>query len=397
MLTEQIKVLASQLENKYINIRRHLHRYPEIAFNEYKTAGFIKQHLTELGLQVRSGVAKTGVIGILESGKPGRTFALRADMDALQVKEENSFEFISKNEGFMHACGHDIHMAILLGVAEILTRLKENFSGKVVFIFQPGEEGQGGGKLVVEEGIIEEYRIEAIIAEHVSPLLPVGSISLRSGPAMASQSEFNIIINGKGGHAAQPHTAADPIIAGVNIINMLQALITREKNPVESAVLSVTCFNAGSAFNVIPDKAEIKGTVRTFSTEVDATIARRMHEICSSVCSALNVGCRVSYKSNYPAVINSKEVVDLIVKSARKLLKKENIITNIEPVMLSEDFAYYARVIPGAIFNLGCRDPKSCSTWNLHNPRFNPDEGCIIKGMEIMSQCAVDFLEEAEN
>lgn len=392
MYTGQIKRLASQVEKKYIAVRRHLHQYPEAAFKEEKTSAFIKQHLMDLGLEVRTGVAVTGVIGLLKGVRPGKTFALRSDMDALFLNEENNFDYISKNKGYMHACGHDIHMSAVLGAAEILSCMKDNFDGNIVFIFQPAEEGMGGGRLIVEEGIIREYGVETIIAGHVSPSLPTGSISLRKGPAMASQSEFSIEITGKGGHAAMPHTTSDPIVAGVNMINMLQTLITREKNPVESAVLSVTCFNAGSAFNIIPDRAELKGTVRSFSDDVSAAIDRRMHEMCNSICKALGVECKITYNSNYPAVVNNAETVELITNSAKKIIGDQNVITDIEPVMLSEDFSYYTRVIPGALYNLGCRNPEEASANNLHNPGFNPDESCIKTGMEIMSQCAVDFL-----
>lgn len=394
MLSKEIKKLSSEILSEIILIRRAIHKEPELGFKEFKTSSLISKHLQTLGLKVSKGVASTGVTGLLEGISSGKTLAIRADMDALPILEENDFQYASSNPGVMHACGHDVHTAIVLGTAHILCKFKDRIKGNVKFIFQPAEEGLGGAKVMIDEGVLTAPKVDAIIALHVAPGHKSGQISISPGPVMASPSEFEIEIIGRGGHAAEPHKAVDPIVIGANIINLFQTIVSRNKNPLKSAVLSVTSFQAGNAFNIIPSKAYIKGTVRTFDPLLDKEISRRMLAIVSSITGAMGAEYSFDYKQGYPPVVNNKEVVDLIGEASSKVIGKENIIFNEQASMLAEDFSYYLNEIPGALFNLGSTNPSCERFENLHSSKFIVDESCIATGMEIFSQIAIDFLSE---
>ncbi|MFZ5989137.1 MAG: M20 metallopeptidase family protein [Bacillota bacterium] len=394
MYTNEIKKISSVIIDEIILIRREIHKFPELGFREYKTASIISDYLEGLGLKVYKNIGKTGVVGLIEGSKPGKTIAVRADMDALPITEENSFEYASQYKGVMHACGHDAHVAIALGAAKILGSFKDSLPGNIKFIFQPAEEGLGGARFMIDEGVLENPKVDTIIALHVSPGLKTGQISVGTGPVMASPSEFEIVIKGKGGHAAEPHKIIDPIVTGVNIINLFQTIIPKKLSPFKNAVLSVTCFNAGNTFNVIPSEAVIKGTVRTFDSEVDSQISESMKSITAKVSSSMGADYTFDYKLGYPPVVNNHQIVDLIIKSSSEVIAKENILTNPDPVMLAEDFSYYAQRVPGALFNLGCTNPKDDDYHNLHSSRFSIDETCIAKGMEIVSQCVINYLKE---
>ncbi|WP_243467549.1 M20 metallopeptidase family protein [Acetivibrio straminisolvens] len=337
-------------------------------------------------------MAKTGVVGVLESKKPGKTIAIRADMDALPIAEQNDFDYISQNENVMHACGHDAHVAIALGTAKIISGFMDKISGNVKFIFQPAEEGLGGAALMIDEGALDNPDTDAIIALHVSPLLKSGQISVGTGPVMASPAEFDIIIKGRGGHAAQPHKSVNPISIGVNIINMFSSIIPKTLSPFKSAILSVTCFEAGNTYNVIPSQAVIKGTVRAFDRETHNVIQERMNSVIASMTSAEGADFSFSYNLGYPPVINNGEIAKLISNASKKILGEDNVVENPEPSMLAEDFSYYTLKVPGAIFNLGCSNPFEKNFHNLHSGKFNLDESCISVGMQILSQCVLDFL-----
>ncbi|MCX7922298.1 MAG: amidohydrolase [Clostridia bacterium] len=392
MNTQEIKQISSSISEKVISLRRELHRFPELGFQEFKTSEFISNYLKSLGLTVQNNVGKTGVVGIITGSSTGKTVAIRADMDALPIVEENTFEFISQNKGVMHACGHDAHVAIALGTAEVLSKLKDSLNGNVKFIFQPGEEGLGGAKYMIDDGVLDAPKVDAIIATHVCPSLPTGSISLRPGPVMASPSEFEVVIKGKGGHAAQHHNTIDPISIGTTLINAFQTILTREKNPLSPAVLSVTYFHAGSSFNIIPDKAVIRGTVRTFDPSLDRYISERMESITSGLSKAMGAEYEFFYKLGYPPVINDSSVVDRIIESSGKIIDTASIFTEPEPSMLGEDFSYYLQKVPGAMYNLGSKPPDCQTAHNLHSSRFTIDEKCLVIGMQLMAQCAVDLL-----
>lgn len=394
MLSEEIKKLSSDVLSEVVSLRRTIHKEPELGFKEFKTSTLVANYLNSLGLKVTKGIAGTGVIGLLEGNSPGKTIAIRADMDALPILEESNLPYASSIPGVMHACGHDIHTSIVLGTAKILSKFKNQIKGNIKFIFQPGEEELGGAKIMVDEGALENPKVDAIIALHIAPNYKTGQISISSGPVMASPSEFELEIKGRGGHAAEPQKAIDPIIIGTNIINLFQTIVSRSKDPLKSAVLSVTSFQAGNAFNIIPSNAHIKGTVRTFDPLLDDKISKQMLAIVSSVTSAMGAKYSFDYKKSYPPVINNKEIVDLIVNASSKVIAKENIILNEQASMLSEDFSYYLNEVPGAIFNLGSSNP-SCTTFeNLHSSKLIVDENCIATGMEIFSQTVMDFFGE---
>lgn len=396
MYTNEIKAIASEVIREAISIRRELHRHPELGFKEFNTASLIAQTLSKLGLEVRTNIAETGVAGLLKGRSPGKTIAIRSDMDALPVTEQTYLEYSSLNEGVMHACGHDAHISIVLGCAMILSRLKDKLPGNVKFIFQPGEEGLGGARHMIDEGVLNNPGVDAIIAAHVMPSLDSGYVSVGSGPVMASPSEFDITIIGKGGHAAEPHKAIDPIIAGANLVNMLQAIVTREKDPVRNAVISVTSFLAGNTYNVIPDTARLKGTVRTFDKSMDKFISERMERITASIAKAMGAEYSFRYKVGYPPVVNDENISRLVYHSAKKIVGEGFAANNAQPSMLAEDFAYYAQEVPGAIFNLGCKAPGSDIVHNLHSSKLCIDESCISVGMQVMAQCAVNYLANIE-
>jgi amidohydrolase len=393
MLSKEIKKLSSEILSEVICLRRTIHKEPELGFKEFKTSALVAKYLENLGLKVSKGIAGTGVTGLLEGNFPGKTIAIRADMDALPISEQSNLPFASSNPGVMHACGHDVHTSILLGTANMLSKLKKQIKGNVKFIFQPGEEGLGGAKVMIDEGVLSNPKVDAIIALHISPALKTGQISISSGPIMASPSEFELIIKGRGGHAAEPHKTIDPIIIGSNIINLFQTIVSRNKNPLKSAVLSVTVFQAGTTFNIIPSDAHIKGTVRTFDPCLDEEISRKMLAIISSVTNAMGAEYSFDYNIGYPPVVNNKNMVDLVINASSKVIGKENLILNEQASMLAEDFSYYLNEVPGALFNLGCSNPSWDHFENLHNSKLIVDEDCIITGMEVFLQTVVDFLE----
>jgi amidohydrolase len=394
LISNKIIEISSEITDKVISIRREIHKYPELGFEEFKTSAFITDYLNGLGLKVKTNIAGTGVVGILEGYRAGKTVAIRADMDALPITEQNEHEFVSQNSGIMHACGHDAHIAMALGTAEILTKMRDKINGSVKFIFQPGEEGMGGAKSMIEEGVLLEPYVDVIIATHVNPELKLGRIAVGSGSILASQSEFEITIKGKGGHAAKPQDTVDPISIGVNLINIFQTIITREKNPLSNAVLSITYFHAGSSYNIIPEYAVIKGTVRTFDSNLDKYISKRMEEMTSLTTKAMGAEYEFVYNVGYPPVINHTNVVENIIASAGKIIEKEYIIKNPEPAMMSEDFAYYVQKIPGALYILGCAKPDRDTSYNLHSSKFDIDENCLKIGMQIMAQTAIDIINE---
>lgn len=393
MPSKEIKKLSSEILSEVIHLRRTIHKEPELGFKEFKTSALVAKYLGDLGLKVSKGIALTGVTGLLEGSSPGKTIAIRADMDALPISEQNNLPYASSNSGIMHACGHDVHTSILLGTANILSKLKNQIKGNVKFIFQPGEEGLGGAKIMLDEGVLLNPKVDAIIALHIAPGHKTGQISISPGPVMASPSEFELIIKGRGGHAAEPQKTIDPIIIGTNIINLFQTIVSRNRNPLKSAVLSVTVFQAGNAFNIIPSDAHIKGTVRTFDPYLDEEISRRMLAIVSSVTNAMGAEYSFEYNQGYPPVINNKKMVDLVVNASSKVISNDNLILNEQASMLAEDFSYYLNEVPGALFNLGCSHPSWDHFENLHSSKLIVDENCITTGMELFSQTVMDFLE----
>jgi amidohydrolase len=391
LLTDQIRSYSTEIFGRLVLLRREIHKYPELGFNEFKTSGLIKAFLEELGLNI-SSFAGTGLASTIKGNAVGKTIAIRADIDALPIREENTFEFASRNVGKMHACGHDGHTAIVLGAAYVLSRLKDFLQGNVKLIFQPAEEGLGGAEVMINEGVLDNPKVDAIIGAHVSPLINTGFISVRKGPVMAAPTEFEINIIGKSGHAAQPENAVNPITIGAVVVDRFKGVVKSSHDPLKRAVLTVTCFNAGSASNIIPDSVSIKGTIRSFDEEIRNFITGNMEEILKEEARKAGAAYKFQASNGYPPVINDDILVDIFKNSSEKIITAKNIITSHEPSMLAEDFSYYSMLVPGTYFHLGCRNQTCTDVINLHSSKFNLDEDCIKIGVELMSQFALDYL-----
>jgi amidohydrolase len=350
-LVEPILAYQSELET----IRRDIHAHPELCYEEQRTADVVAQRLTEWGIPVVRGLGVTGVVGILKNGTSDRAIGLRADMDALPMQELNTFEHASRHAGKMHACGHDGHTTMLLGAAHYLSQ-NRNFDGTVYLIFQPAEEGGAGARRMMDDGLFERFPMDAVYGMHNWPGIKTGSFGVVAGPMMASSNEFRIVVKGKGGHAAQPHRGIDPVMVAVQIAQGWQTIISREKNPLDTAVLSITQIHAGSATNVIPDEAVMIGTVRTFSTDVLDLIERRMNEIASGVAGGFGATVDFSFKRNYPPLINHPAQTAFAAEAMRAVVGADNVDTNVEPTMGAEDFAFMLQEKPGCYVFIGNGD-----------------------------------------
>jgi hippurate hydrolase len=343
-------IIAHQAELQ--QIRRDIHAHPELCYEEQRTADVVAARLTEWGIPIVRGMGVTGVVGIIKNGNSGRAIGLRADMDALPMQELNSFEHASRHAGKMHACGHDGHTAMLLGAARHLSR-NRNFDGTVYLIFQPAEEGGGGARRMIEDGLFEQFPMDAVYGMHNWPGIPMGNFGVVSGPMMASSNEFRVVVKGKGAHAAQPHRGVDPVMVAVQIAQAWQTIVSREKNPLDTAVLSITQIHAGSATNVIPDEAVMAGTVRTFTTEVLDLIERRMNEIASGVAAGFNASVDFGFKRNYPPLVNHPAQTAFAIEAMKAVVGSDKVDADVEPTMGAEDFAYMLQAKPGCYVFIG--------------------------------------------
>lgn len=343
-------VLAFQ--NELQQIRRDLHAHPELCYEEQRTSDVVAARLTEWGIPVVRGLGITGVVGIIKNGSSPRAIGLRADMDALPLQEINSFDHASKHAGKMHACGHDGHTAMLLGAAQYLSQHR-HFDGTIYLVFQPAEEGGAGARRMIEDGLFEQFPMDAIYGMHNWPGMAAGTFGVVAGPMMASSNEFRVTIKGKGAHAAQPHRGVDPIMVAVNIAQSWQTIISREKSPLDTAVLSITQIHAGSATNIIPDEAVMIGTVRTFATPVLDLIQRRMEEMASHVAAGFNATVDFGFKRNYPPLLNHPEQTAVAVEAMRAVVGADQVNANVEPTMGAEDFAFMLQAKPGCYVFLG--------------------------------------------
>jgi hippurate hydrolase len=384
-MQEKIKVLAKQYAEEFIAVRRHLHAHPELSYQEFETSKFVQGKLKEFGIPFEIK-ATTGVVGLIKGKNPKkRIIALRADMDALPIKEENDIPYKSKNEGVMHACGHDVHTACLLGAAKILNELKDAWEGTVKLIFQPGEEkNPGGASLMIRDGVLENPKPLAILALHVNTILEVGQLSFRSGKVMASADELYITVKGKGGHAASPHLTVDPILISSHLIIALQQLISRNNNPFNPSVLSITAFNGGTTTNVIPNEVKLMGTFRA----MDETWRFKAHELikqtAENLCRSMGGDVDLHIDAGYPCVINNEILNDAAMQLAKDYLGADN-ISETELRMGAEDFGYYAQQIPACFYRLGTMNKAKGITAGVHTPVFNIDENAIEIGMGMMA------------
>ena len=372
-------------------LRRDFHAHPEIGFQEVRTAGIVAEELKPLGIEVTTGVAKTGVVAIIEGKQPGPVVLLRFDMDALPITEETGVEYASTTPGVMHACGHDGHTAIGLTVAKVLHKYQDQWSGTVKLVFQPAEEGLGGAKLMVEEGVLENPRPDFSLSMHVWNDCPTGQIAMTPGPAMAASDQFIVEVEGKGAHGASPHLGHDPILAASQIVNAVQSIVSRNVNPLETAVLSITSIHGGTAFNIIPPKVELKGTIRTYLPEVRKTIHRRLEEIVQGVAESMECRAVLQFKKITPAVINDESLAKLVNQVRASVLPNSEDISGLR-TMGSEDMAYMMGDIPGCYIFVGSNNESRDLIYGHHHPKFNFDEQALIDGVTLMSAAAFTLL-----
>ncbi|WP_143414432.1 M20 metallopeptidase family protein [Halobacillus massiliensis] len=388
-----IKELISTIENEIINIRRTLHQHPELSNEEYQTSSLIKEKLTEFGIQWRDGFAKTGVLGIIHGDHPGQTVALRADMDALPIQEVNRFEFSSKQPGKMHACGHDAHTAMLLGAGYALSRLKHEIKGTVLLVFQPAEEVSpyGGAKPMMDAGVFDEFKPDVIYGQHVWPSLPVGQMGIRDKEMMGASDRFKVTIKGRGGHASMPHDGNDALIMTNQVISSLQTIVSRNVNPLESAVVTIGKIEGGYSYNVIPDQVTFEGTVRTYKKEVKNLVKDRFHTIIKQTVEAFNGEAVIDYYDGYPATINTPKWAQLARDSARNLLGEDS-VPEVAPALAGEDFSRFLLEYPGAFIWLGTQIEDQPNQKPLHDPGFKINEKALPIGSSYLTQVAIDTL-----
>ncbi len=381
---------AHQHAAQILSYRRHLHQHPELSFAEHRTRDFIVSVLRQSGLSP-SIVAQTGVIATIGSGE--RCVALRADIDALPIKEQTGLPFASCYDGVMHACGHDCHTAMLLGAAHILKQQEHSLKGRVLLIFQPGEEKTpGGASLIIAEGVLDRYRPEAIFGQHLYPDAPTGRIELASGPIMASADELYWTLHGKGAHAAQPHKGANPIRAAAELILHLEGIVQQRRNPLHPAVLTITAIEGGTATNIIPDTVRMKGTLRSFDNRWRRQMWNRIHAHSKMLCSLHDVECSVEIAEGYPPLVNDNRATEHARRVAQQLIGSDN-VSDFEPKLWAEDFAFYAEQIPAAFWMLGCRPLTVTQMPGLHSPAFNPDENALPIGAALLAAVALQWLE----
>lgn len=391
-LVNKIKALSEEYFEEVLNIRRHIHANPELSFEEYKTAEFIESKLREFGITNSKRIAKTGVTFCLEGSGKGKTIALRADIDALPILEANDVSYKSKNEGVMHACGHDVHTSNLLGAAKILSQLTNHFNGTIKFIFQPGEEkSPGGASILIKEGILKDPTPESILGQHVMPLIPEGKVGFRKGKYMASADEVYLTVKGKGGHAAMPENFIDPIAIASQIIVSLQQIVSRMANPKTPSVLSFGKIAGGSVNNVIPDQVLIEGTFRTFDEKWRAQAHQKIKDISTSIATSMGGSCEVRIADGYPYLVNDEGYTSRSIEFAKEYMGEENVV-DLDLWMAGEDFAFYTHEIPGCFYRLGTRNEDKGIVSGVHTPTFNTDENALKTGMGLMAYLAINEL-----
>jgi len=386
----RIRPAIRALQPQLVDWRRQFHRQPELGFREVLTANFISQHLTAWGLDHQTGIAQTGIVALIPGQRPGPVLAVRADMDALPIQELNDVPYRSQHDGVMHACGHDGHTAIALGLACYLSQ-HNDFSGTVKLIFQPAEEGPGGAKPMLEAGALENPAVEAMVGLHLWNNLPVGTIGVRAGALMAAVECFRCTIAGKGGHGAMPHQTIDPIVVSAQIVNALQTIVARNVDPVDAAVVTVGELHAGSALNAIAETARLSGTVRYFNPELEGLIGRRLEEIIRGVCHCHGAGYELDYWQLYPPVVNDAAIADLVRSVATEVVETPFGIVPECQTMGGEDISFFLQQVPGCYFFLGSANPAKNLVYPHHNPRFDFDEQVLCVGVEMFARCVEAF------
>jgi amidohydrolase len=372
-------------------LRRDFHRHPELSFQEVRTAGVVARELHALGIEVHSGIAKTGVVGLLEGKKPGSVILLRFDIDALPIMEETGAEYASQTPGVMHACGHDGHTAVGLTVARLLHAHQEELAGTVKLVFQPAEEGFGGAELMIEEGVLDNPKPELTLALHLWNHAPLGWMGITAGPVMAAADVLRIWVTGKGGHGAMPHQAVDPVLAAAQVITALQSVVSRNVPPLETAVVTVTMLRAGEAFNVIPPQVEMQGTIRTFDPAVRELVVQRVQQVAEGTAAALGCQAKVEIESVTPAVINEPGTAEQVAQVASRLFPGGKIERGFM-TMGSEDMSFMMQKVPGCYFFVGSANDAKGLNYSHHHPKFDVDEDALPSSAALMAAAAYEFL-----
>ncbi len=380
----------ADMKDWLIEIRRTIHMHPELGFEEAETSRLISGWLEKFGIPFM-GMAKTGVIGVLEGQKGGKTVAIRADMDALPLEESNQVPYRSKVKGKMHACGHDAHVTILLGVARLFSSMRSQVKGNIKWVFQPAEEGGGGGRVLVEEGVLENPKVDAIFGAHLFPDLQIGKIGIHEKEGLAATDRVTIKFIGRGGHGAYPHAGRDPILAAGHLITQIHSIVSRNIAPLDSAVISLGKIQGGTAFNIIPDEVEILGTVRSLNEAVREHLKSRLEQVTQGTARSFDVDYRFDFQYGYPALVNDPEMSRLVASACAKGIGKEN-VESIRPSMGGEDFAYYLQKIPGSFFRLGTRNENKGITHPFHSSRFDIDEDVLPFGVEMFARIIDEYL-----
>ncbi|MFY7733438.1 MAG: M20 metallopeptidase family protein [Bacteroidia bacterium] len=392
-IIDQIKHLAENNRSKFIEMRHHLHANPELSFEEFETSKFVKNHLLKIGIIDIEHVANTGIVALVKGKNPEKkVIALRADLDALPILEQNDVIYKSNNLGVMHACGHDVHTTCLLGAAEILFSLRESFEGTIKLIFQPGEEKlPGGASLMIAENVLENPTPEAIFGQHVMPLIPVGKVGFKSGLYMASSDEIFIKVIGKGGHGAMPHLNIDPIVIAAQIIISLQQIVSRMASPIIPSVLSFGKINANGATNVIPNEVLIEGTFRTLDEKWRFDAHEKMIKMANFIAEGMGGKCEFEVRKGYPFLRNDEDLTSMAKQGAIEYLGSDNVV-DLDTWMAAEDFAYYSQIIPACFYRLGTRNEKKGIVSSVHTPTFDIDEDALNIGVGLMAYLAIKKL-----
>lgn len=376
------------LEEEMTAWRRDFHMHPELAYQETRTAGIVAEKLESWGIEVKRGVGKTGVVGVIHGNGDGPSIGLRADMDALPIDEANDTAWKSQNAGVMHACGHDGHTTMLLGAAKYLAETR-NFAGTVNVIFQPAEEGYAGAQAMIDDGLFEDFPCDQVYGLHNWPEMPAGTVAAVKGPIMAAADKFDIKVTGKGAHGAMPHHGVDPVVIGAQIVTAIQSLVSRSTDPMDTAVISTTMFHAGAAYNVIPDEAVLSGTVRTFNPKVQDRIEAGMKAIASGIAEAMGATTDVDYRRGYPATVNHARETDLASGVAASVVGAENVRDDVTPTMGAEDFSFMLNQKPGCYLWLG--QGGGASSANVHHPLYDFNDKVLPIGASVLARLVEDL------
>ena len=391
-MINKIKEISAKIYDEVVEIRRHIHKHPELSFEEENTSVFIQKKLDEYGIEYTTGYVKYGVLGVIKGSEEGKIIALRTDIDALPIQENSTEEFSSQNKNVMHACGHDVHLASLLGTAKILNEIKSSLKGTVLFVFQPAEEKlPGGAKLMMEDGVFDKYKPDLIIGQHVMPNMPVGNVGFKPGMYMASTDEIYLTIKGKGGHAAMPYQITDTVLISSHIIVALQQIVSRKAKANIPTVLSFGKFIANGATNVIPDEVKIEGTFRTMNEEWRAEVHKLIKKIAQSTASGMGAECIVKIIDGYPFLKNDEKITENASIFSKQYLGEQN-VEEMETRMTGEDFAYYTQKYPATFYRLGTMNTITKEVFPLHSANFKVDEEALKNSTGLMAWLAYSFL-----